>query len=123
MSGSFITNQNGKFLSEIIKNILPKTENAAFLVGYFYFSGFAEIHHGLKDKYLRVLVGLQIEQDMINRVREVDCHTREKQTRGELKTAYYDSLVDLFNETDYFDSEKKQEAFTVFLEKIKNRDD
>jgi len=120
MGGSFITNQNGKFLSEIIKSILPKAQNASFLVGYFYFSGFAEIYQGLKDKNLRVLVGLEIEQDIINRVREVDYHTSEKQTKGEIKATFYDSLVDLFNETDYFDSEEKQKAFRLFLGKIKD---
>ncbi|GHV74164.1 ATP-dependent helicase [Spirochaetia bacterium] len=117
--GSLITNQN-KFLSEIINSILPKVENASFLVGYFYFSGFAEIYKGLENKHLRVLVGLEIEQDMINRVREVDYHTAEKQTRGELKATFYASLADLFNETDYFDSEKAQEAFTLFFTKIKD---
>ena len=120
MGGNFITNQNGKFLSEIIKSILPKAQNASFLVGYFYFSGFTEIYQGLKEKNLRVLVGLEIEQDIINRVREVDYHTSEKHTRGELKATFYDSLIDLFNETDYFDSEEKQDAFRLFFDKIKD---
>ncbi|MDR3267392.1 MAG: phospholipase D-like domain-containing protein, partial [Tannerella sp.] len=120
MSGDFVTNREGKFLSEIMKSILPKAENAAFLVGYFYFSGFSEIYHGLKDMSLRVLVGLEIERDMINRVREVDYHTGEMRTRGEIKATFYDSLKDLFNETDYFDSRDKQVAFTLFLTKIKN---
>jgi len=120
MEGNFITNRDGNFLSEIIKSILPKTQNASFLVGYFYFSGFAEIYQGLKDKNLRVLVGLQIEQDMVNRVREVEYHTSIKKSRGELKATFYDSLVELFNETDYFDSEEKQEAFTLFFKKIKD---
>jgi superfamily II DNA or RNA helicase len=118
--GDFITNRDGKFLSEIIKSILPKAKNASFLVGYFYFSGFAEIYQGLRDKNLRVLVGLEIEQDMVNRVREVEYHTAIKKTRGELKSTFYDSLVDLFNETDYFDSDEKKEAFTLFFNKIKD---
>ncbi|GMO37681.1 MAG: helicase-related protein [Termitinemataceae bacterium] len=117
--GNFITNQE-KFLSEIINSILPNVKSASFLVGYFYFSGFAEIYQCLKDKHIRVLVGLEIEVDMINRVREVDYHTSEKQTRGELKATFYESLIDLFNETDYFDSEKSQKAFTLFIEKIKD---
>jgi len=117
--GDLITNRNGKFLSEIIKSILPNTQDASFLVGYFYFSGFAEIYQGLKDKNLRVLVGLEIEQDMVNRVREVEYHTDIKKSRGEIKATFYDSLVDLFNETDHFDSDKKKEAFTLFFEKIK----
>ena len=116
----FITNRGGKFLSEVIKNILPLTQNASFLVGYFYFSGFAEIYQTLKDKNIRVLVGLEIEKDILNRVREVDYHTANKKSRGELKATFYDSLVDLFNETDYFDSNEKREAFTLFLEKIKD---
>ena len=95
--GNFITNQNGNFLSEIIKSILPKAENASFLVGYFYFSGFTEIYQGLKDKHLRVLVGLEIEQDILNSVREVEYLTTERPPRSELKATFYESLTDLFN--------------------------
>ena len=116
---SFITNKNGNFLSEIINKILPYTHDASFLVGYFYFSGFVEIYQGLKDKNLRVLVGLEIEQNMVNYVREVDYHTEQKKTNGEIKASFYDSLVELFNETDYFDSDQKKAAFTLFFEKIK----
>ena len=119
MQSSFITNQT-KFLSEIINGILPKCDNACFLVGYFYFSGFAEIYQKIADKPLRVLVGLDIERDMINRVREVDYHTLINQSRGQIKEGYFTSLVGLFNETDYFDSADKEEAFKVFYEKIKN---
>jgi dsDNA-binding SOS-regulon protein len=118
--GDFVTNRDGKFLSEIIKSILPKAQNASFLVGYFYFSGFAEIYQGLKDKNLRVLVGLEIEQDMVNRVREVEYHTTIKKSKREIKATFNDSLVDLFNETDYFDSDEKQEAFALFFSKIKD---
>ncbi|MDR0908896.1 MAG: hypothetical protein LBM77_03935, partial [Spirochaetaceae bacterium] len=120
VSGSFITNKNGRFLSEIISSILPKTQNTDFLVGYFYFSGFTQLYKGLRDKRLRVLVGLEIEQDMLNRVREVDYHTEQKRTRGEIKATFYDSLKDLFNETDYFDTKEQQEAFSLFLGKIKD---
>lgn len=119
MQSSFITNQT-KFLSEIINGILPKSDNACFLVGYFYFSGFAEIYQKIVDKPLRVLVGLDIERDMINRVREVDYHTLINQSRGQIKEGYFSSLVDLFNETDYFDCADKEEAFKVFYAKIKN---
>ncbi len=119
MQSSFITNQD-KFLSEIINGILPKCDNACFLVGYFYFSGFAEIYRKVSIKPLRVLVGLDIERDMINRVREVDYHTYLNKSRGQIKDGYFSSLVALFNETDYFDSTEKEEAFKVFYEKIKD---
>jgi hypothetical protein len=64
MEGGFITNQNNRFLSEIINGILPKCDNSCFLVGYFYFSGFVELYEQLRNKNLRVLVGLDIERDM-----------------------------------------------------------
>ena len=120
MEGSFITNQNNRFLSEIINGILPKCDNSCFLVGYFYFSGFVELYEQLRNKNLRVLVGLDIERDMINRIREVDYHSTLNNTRAEIRQNYYDSLVELFNETDYFDSQQQENAFKVFYEKIKN---
>jgi superfamily II DNA or RNA helicase len=120
MEGSFITNQNNRFLSEIINGILPKCDESCFLVGYFYFSGFAELYQQLQHKKLRVLVGLDIERDMINRIREVDYHSTMNLTRAEVKQNYFASLVDLFNETDYFDSRAQEEAFKVFYEKIKD---
>lgn len=119
MEGNFITNQNNRFLSEIINGILPKCDNSYFLVGYFYFSGFVELYEQLKDKNIRVLVGLDIERDMINRIREVDYHSTLNLTRAEVKQNYYSSLVELFNETDYFDSQQQEEAFKIFYEKIK----
>ena len=56
MEGQFITNKE-LILSDIINSILPKCDNAYFLVGYFYFSGFAELCDKLKDVNLKVLVG------------------------------------------------------------------
>lgn len=120
MEGNFITNQNNRFLSEIINGILPKCDSSCFLVGYFYFSGFAELYRQLQHKNLRVLVGLDIERDMINRIREVDYHSTMNFTRAEVKQNYFASLVDLFNETDYFDSREQEEAFKIFYEKIKD---
>ncbi len=120
MKGNFITNQNNRFLSEIINGILPKCDSSCFLVGYFYFSGFAELYRQLQHKNLRVLVGLDIERDMINRIREVDYHSTMNFTRAEVKQNYFASLVDLFNETDYFDNREQEEAFKIFYEKIKD---
>ena len=42
MDSQFITNKEN-VLSDIINAILPKCDHAYFLVGYFYFSGFAEL--------------------------------------------------------------------------------
>ncbi len=119
MSNIFITNQN-ELLSEVMNNILPTTENLYFLVGYFYFSGFEEIHASIENKHLRVLVGLDIEKDIYNKIREYELIENINYSRGKIRENYNRSLVELFNDSDFFDSENKQKAFATFLNKIKN---
>ncbi len=119
MSSIFITNQND-LLSEVMNNILPTTEKLHFLVGYFYFSGFEEIYKSLEDKHLRVLVGLDIERDISNKIKEYELLESMNYSRGKIRENYNQSLIELFNDTDFFDSAKKQDAFRSFLGKIKN---
>lgn len=119
MSTHFITNQK-KLLSDVVKNILPSSEKLYFLIGYFYFSGFQELYKQIANKEIKVLVGLEIERDLANRIREYEIIQEVKDARGKIRENYYKSLVDVFNETDFFDSQEKQEAFRLFLNKIEN---
>lgn len=119
MSQNLITNQD-KFLSEVINNILPGCDKAYFLVGYFYFSGFQEIYEQLRDKHLRILVGLDIERSLANGIREIDDYSQKTKTRVQTRDEYYQGLVDIFNNTDFFDSERQIEAFKLFCDKISN---
>lgn len=116
---SLITNQE-RLLSDVMNNILPSSQNLYFLVGFFYFSGFEEIYKNIEDKDLRILVGLDIEKDLKNKVREFEVIDAVNHSRGEIKQKFNKSLIQLFNDTDFFDSELKQEAFRLFLNKIKN---
>ena len=117
MSQHLITNQD-KFLSEVINDILPGCDKAYFLVGYFYFSGFQEIYKKLQDKHLRILVGLDIERSLANGIREIDDYTQRTKTRVQTRDEYYQGLVDIFNNTDFFDTERQIEAFKLFCDKI-----
>ncbi len=119
MTTHFITNQD-KFLSDVIKNVLPSSKNLYFLVGYFYFSGFQEIYQQVAEKNLKILVGLEIEHDLTNKIKEFEILQETNLSRGQVRHNYYNSLVQLFNETDFFDSEGKKEAFKLFLAKIEN---
>ncbi len=119
MSAQFITNEE-KLLSDVVRNILPCSEKLYFLIGYFYFSGFQEIYQNVKDKQIKILVGLEIEQDLRNRIREFEFIQEVNNSRGQIRKDYYKSLITLFNDTDFFDSEERQEAFTLFLNKIKD---
>ncbi|NLZ72712.1 MAG: helicase [Bacteroidales bacterium] len=119
MTTQFITNEN-KLLTTVVNNILPSAKNLFFLVGYFYFSGFQEIYKNVKDKHIKILVGLDVEQDIFNKIKEVELIQNVNDSRGKVRENYFKSLVDLFNETAFFDSEEKQNSFRLFLEKIKN---
>lgn len=119
MSHQFITNQD-KLLSEVFNNILPSSKALYFLVGYFYFSGFEEIYKNVSDKNIKILVGLDVEKDLFNKVREFEIIDGINLSRGDVRRKFNDSLVAIFNDTDFFDSLPKQEAFRIFIEKIQN---
>ncbi|HMN24264.1 MAG TPA: helicase-related protein [Ignavibacteriaceae bacterium] len=119
MSHQFITNQE-KLLSEVFNNILPSSKALYFLVGYFYFSGFEEIYKNVADKNIRILVGLDIEKSTLNKVKEFEIIDGINLSRGDVRKKFNESLVSIFNDTDFFDSLPKQEAFRIFIEKIKN---
>lgn len=119
MTTQFITNET-KFLSEIVNNILPSSNNLYFLIGYFYFSGFQEIYKNVADKKINILVGLDIEQSILNKIKEFELIQNINESRGKIRENYFKSLVDLFNDTDFFDSDEKQIAFRLFFKKIKD---
>ena len=119
MSHQFITNQE-KLLSEVFNSILPSSKALYFLVGYFYFSGFEEIYKNVSDKQIKILVGLDVEKDMFNKIREFEIIEGINLSRGEVRRKFNDALISIFNNTDFFDSMPKQEAFRVFMEKIQN---
>lgn len=119
MEGQFITNKE-TVLSDIINSILPKCDDAYFLVGYFYFSGFSELCEKIKDIRLRVLIGLEVERSIINGIKEINNFTSTNKSRGQSRDDFYKSLIDIYNNTDCFDSEEQIRKFRLFLEKIEN---
>ncbi len=119
MTDQFITNQD-KLLSDVIGRIMPSCHNLDFLVGYFYFSGFKEIYRHLKNKHVRILVGLEIERDLAGKIQEFELIEEIAIPRGQARENYYQSLISLFNNTTFFDSREKQDAFQVFLAKLKD---
>lgn len=84
MSTHFITNQE-KLLSDVVKNILPSSEKLYFLIGYFYFSGFQELYKNVDDKEIKILVGLDIEHDLANKIREYEIIQEVNIARGKIR--------------------------------------
>lgn len=122
MSKYFITNEGDRTLSTIINNILPnKTASLDFLVGYFYFSGIEELYKNLQDKKMRILVGLEMENDLQNLTHNFNAFVeKRKSSRLDIRLDNYESIIKLFTQTDHFESKKKLEAFKLYYEKIKN---
>ena len=59
----FLTNQGENTLSKRLETILPKTQDFACLVGYFFISGFFRLYPALEPvKNIRILIGLKNEQ-------------------------------------------------------------
>ncbi len=122
MSQYFITNSKEKNLSKIIQGILPtKTEALDFLVGYFYFSGIEEIYKNIAYKKMRILVGLEMEKEFQNKTSEFDFFVnKQKSSRQDIRNDNYESLVSLFNRSDYFEGQQQEDAFKIYYEKIKD---
>ena len=117
MSGSFITNKV-KFLSDIINGILPKTNAVDILVGYFYYSGYTQLSDNLKDKTIRILVGLDVDVQITKHIREVENFKQTLPSRSNIKEEYYKHFVKIFNDTDFLDTAEKLEQFKMFYGKI-----
>lgn len=131
---AIIDNEN-QTLEQALKNALPQAERVDILTAYFYFSGFSTLLEGLRDKKIRILVGKAIDPNRINELMmaqkqnpnvdlaNVTSPLFSNKTRGQRKTDYIDSFVNLFNSEalgEAFDSTKDQETFKVFEEKLKD---
>ncbi|TYB95231.1 MAG: helicase, partial [Kosmotoga sp.] len=116
---TFITNKE-KLMTKIINAIFPHCDKLYFLVGYFFFSGFEEIYENLGEKDLKILVGLDIEHDFLKKLKQIEYLEDINQSRETQREKYKESLIDLVNNTDFFDNKKKQEAFNIYLKKIKD---
>ena len=120
-SDQFITNSGEKSLSKIILGIIPKTVALDFLVGYFYFSGMEEIYSHISEKNMRILVGLDMDGELQNKMLEMEFFSKKQNSSvKDIRGGVFKSFVELFNSTDLFESKKKQEAFKIYYEKIKN---
>ncbi len=122
-----ITNEGTNTLSATLKDMLTKCDRVDALVGYFYFSGFNDLYEDLRNKNIRILVGMDVDKQIIDKIAiikelNLDSHTMDTQnaSRSGAKAGYIAGFSKIFNDTDQFDNEKSQEAFKIFLDKIKD---
>lgn len=113
-----ITNTDS-LLSEVTNQILPYSKSLDALVGYFYFSGYQAVARNLKDKKVRILVGMDTEVSITNTVKEI-FHPSEKQSKATIKDKAISEIVDYINHSEDADSRNSENTFKLFIEKIKD---
>ena len=122
-----IDNLGENTLTNAISKLMPSTERLDALVGYFYFSGFKEIYEQVEKVNVRILVGMELDPSIIDKlglIEETELDNYLSSNLQPSKTAarntYINNFAHVFNKTDIFDSKKSIEAFKVFLNKIKD---
>jgi len=126
---SLIDNRD-QTLQQALKNALSTAERIDISVGYFYFSGFKALAKEIKDKQVRILVGMEVDPNKIAKItqyaREGDVDLSRYQperpttSKLELKHNYLESFVSFVNDSDIFDSPETIDIFEMYVRKIQD---
>ncbi len=131
---SIIDNRN-KTMLDSLKNSLKQAERVDILTAFFYFSGFDALAEELKDKKIRILVGMTIDPNVVGELcravkndpeEELSAYTiRGYKNLGNLqkKNSYIESFISLVNKStlsEGFDSTEGQSVLKMFLSKIED---
>jgi len=124
---SLIDNRN-QTLQDALKNALVTADRIDIAVGFFYFSGFEALAKELKDKKVRILVGLEVDPKLVSEIsqkaKDGDVDLSKYQTRDSInsrtvkKLNYVDAFVGFMNDSDVFDSDKANELYELYISKI-----
>lgn len=117
-------------MQRALTNALSNADRVDVSVGYFYFSGFEALAEELKDKHVRILVGMEVDPacipDIVQFSKEADEDLSRWQPRQPtrsslgLKQNYVDALVGFINDSDTFDDPKAEKAFDIFTKKLQD---
>ncbi|HSH64205.1 MAG TPA: SNF2-related protein, partial [Bacteroidia bacterium] len=117
---NFITNSQKKQLKTRLLELLSKSNELKFLIGFFYFSGLRELFEGLKlnEKVnLKILVGLNVDKNVRGLFEYGD--KDKKISDDERIHQFYESIKKSIN-TESFDNKNFYEQSKFFLQLIKN---
>src|SRR6266700_716566 len=117
-----IDNKN-QTLQDALKNALSTAESVDIAVGFFYFSGFEALAEQLKDKKVRILVGLEVDPLLVSQIAQaakdgdIDLTKwqprKSTNSRTALKLNYTDAFVGFMNDSDIFDNDRSMAIFRV----------
>lgn len=115
---NFITNTGTKNLKTRLLELISKSNELKFLVGFFYFSGIRELYEGLKSRdnfILKVLVGLNVDSTIHGLIE----HSIEDKNLSddERVSNFFNSVKKSIN-TDDFDNKEFYEQCKFFIKLI-----
>ncbi len=115
---NFITNNDSKDLKSRLVELIQKSDELKFLVGFFYFSGIRELYKGLKEnpnQKMKVLVGLNVDATNYGVLELAD---QDDQQSDEEKTCKFFQSVKKSLNTEHFDTKEFYEQVRFFIQLI-----
>jgi ERCC4-related helicase/HKD family nuclease len=119
---NFITNSTTENLKKRLVELISKSEELKFLVGFFYFSGIRELYTSLTlnpNVILKVLVGLNVDKFNYQLIEYADSEDQSgRLSNEEIYNKFFDSLKKSIN-TEKFDTQEFYKQVKFFIELIK----
>lgn len=115
---NFITNEAGKDLKKRLVELIENSKELKFLVGFFYFSGIAELYESIKDRpdiKMDVLVGLNADKG-VHGLFEYSENSNNLTNREKIKN-YFGSVKSSLA-SDEFDNEDFEKKILFFIDLI-----
>ncbi|NQU83359.1 MAG: helicase, partial [Parcubacteria group bacterium] len=120
---NFITNSDTENLKKRLTELIAKSDELKFLVGFFYFSGIRELYAEIKQNpktVINVLVGLNVDKLNHQLVEYADSDDRSgRLSDKDIAQKFFGSVKTSIN-TKKFDNKEFYEQVRFFVELIKN---
>lgn len=116
---NFITNSGSENLKKRLIELINKSEELKFLVGFFYFSGIKELYKGLKENSsvkIKVLVGLNVDKTNYGLLEYANPETQSSDE--ERSYNFFKSIKKSIN-TETFDKKDFYEQVGFFIQLIR----
>ena len=122
---NFITNSDAKDLKKRLIELIQKSDELKFLVGFFYFSGIRELYKGLNEKSsqkIKVLVGLNVDSTnygVVELADQDDQQSDEEKTYKFLRSVKKSLNTEIFDTKEFYEQQRQSgrggpELFQVF---------
>jgi len=120
---NFITNSKTNTLKERLSELVEKSDELKFLVGFFYFSGLKEFYESLvknSDIAMKILVGLNVDKLNYELIEYSDFEDKKGGlSNEEIQNKFFNSVKKSINSDD-FDNKDFYEQSKFFINLIKN---